>query len=111
MEILAFGNPHLKYREPIVQASKELACLITTTLQAHEFPRVLGGDHNIALGSISGVAQLHQPLVVIWVDAHADFNTEQTTPSGNVHCMIIADLAGLGHRHLTHIRDLCPKLK
>src|SRR5260370_16773461 len=110
MEILAFGNPHLKYREPIVQASKELACLITTTLQAHEFPLVLGGDHSNALGSISGVAPLHQPLGVIWVDAHADFNTEQTTPSDNLHGMILPALAALLHSHLTHLRPSSPNL-
>jgi len=110
MENLLIGNPHLKYLEPIVQASEELARLVATTLQAQEFPLVLGGDHSIALGSISGVAQVHQPLGVIWIDAHADFNTEQTTPSGNVHGMILAALAGLGDRHLTHIGGWSPKL-
>src|SRR5437764_12263213 len=50
MENLAIGNLHLKYLEPIVQASKELASKVTATLQAHEFPLVLGGDHSIALG-------------------------------------------------------------
>ena len=65
MENLLIGNPHLKYLEPIVQASEELARLVATTLQAQEFPLVLGGDHSIALGSISGVAQVHQPLGVI----------------------------------------------
>ncbi len=110
MENLLIGNPHLKYLEPIVQASEELARLVATTLQAQEFPLVLGGDHSIALGSISGVAQVHQPLGVIWIDAHADFNIEQTTPSGNVHGMILAALAGLGDRHLTHIGGWSPKL-
>ncbi len=110
MENLSIGNPHLKYLEPIVQASEELAHLVTTTLQAQEFPLILGGDHSIALGSISGVAQVHQPLGIIWVDAHADFNTEQTTPSGNVHGMILAALAGLGDRHLTDIGGWSPKL-
>ncbi len=110
MENLSIGNPHLKYLEPIVQTSEELARLVTTTLQAQEFPLILGGDHSIALGSISGVAQVHQPLGVIWIDAHADFNTEETTPSGNVHGMILAALAGLGNRHLTHIGGWSPKL-
>ena len=110
MENLSIGNPHLKYLEPIVQASEDLASKVTTALQAQEFPLILGGDHSIALGSISGVAQVHQPLGVIWVDAHADFNTEETTPSGNVHGMILAALAGLGDSHLTHIGGWSPKL-
>jgi arginase len=110
MENLSTGNPHLKYLTPIVQASEELASKVATTLQAQEFPLILGGDHSIALGSISGVAQVHQPLGVIWVDAHADFNTEETTPSGNVHGMILAALAGLGDSQLTHIGGWSPKL-
>jgi arginase len=111
MENLSTGNPHLKYLTPIVQASEELASKVATTLQAQEFPLILGGDHSIALGSISGVAQVHRPLGVIWVDAHADFNTEQTTPSGNVHGMILAALAGLGDSQLTHIGGWSPKLE
>ena len=110
IETLAIGNPHLKYLEPIVQASEELASKVTNALQAQEFPLILGGDHSIALGSISGVAKVHQPLGVIWVDAHGDFNTEETTPSGNVHGMILAALAGLGDKHLTHIGGWGPKL-
>lgn len=110
MEQLPVGNPHLKYLAPIVQASAELAAKVTSTLQAQEFPLILGGDHSIALGSISGIAQVHQPLGVIWVDAHADFNTEHTTPSGNVHGMILAALAGLGDHQLTHIGGWSPKL-
>lgn len=104
------GNPHLKYLEPIVQVSDELARLVTTTLQAREFPLVLGGDHSIALGSISGVARVHQPLGVLWIDAHADFNTEETTPSGNIHGMILSALAGLGTQRLTHIGGWAPKI-
>lgn len=110
METLAIGNPHLKYLEPIVQASEELASKVSTALLAQEFPLILGGDHSIALGSISGVAKVHQPLGVIWVDAHGDFNTEETTPSGNVHGMILAALAGLGDKHLTDVGGWSPKL-
>jgi arginase len=110
MENLAIGNPHLKYLEQIVQASEELASTVTTALQAQEFPLILGGDHSIALGSISGIAKVHQPLGVIWVDAHGDFNTEETTPSGNVHGMILAALAGLGDKQLTDVGGWSPKL-
>jgi arginase len=104
------GNPHVKYLESIAKAAEELAALVKQTLQAHEFPLVLGGDHSIALGSISGVASVHKNVGVIWLDAHADFNTEETTPSGNIHGMILASLAGLGNKRLSHIAGWSPKL-
>lgn len=104
------GHPRLKYLDPIVYASEELARLVTAALQEGEFPLVLGGDHSIALGSISGVAQVHKNIGVIWVDAHADFNSEETTPSGNIHGMILAALAGIGDTHLTGVGGWTPKL-
>ncbi|GAC1389474.1 MAG: arginase [Ktedonobacteraceae bacterium] len=104
------GNPHLKYLEPIVHASEELATLVSTTLQEHEFPLLLGGDHSISLGSICGVANVYKNIGVIWVDAHADFNTDETTPSGNIHGMILAALAGIGNIHLTNASGWMPKI-
>lgn len=104
------GNPHLKYLEPIIKAAEELSQIVSETLQAGEFPLILGGDHSIALGSISGVARQHRDVGVIWVDAHGDFNTEDTTPSGNIHGMVLAALAGLGNQQLTHIDGWGPKL-
>ena len=74
------GKSRLKYLEPIVHASEDLSQMVTKALEAQEFPLVLGGDHSIALGSISGVASIHPQVGVIWVDAHADFNIEDTTP-------------------------------
>ncbi|HCI81062.1 MAG TPA: arginase [Ktedonobacter sp.] len=105
------GNPHLKYLEPIVSASEELANLVSQTLQNDEFPLILGGDHSIALGSISGVARVHKNVGVIWVDAHADFNNEQTTPSGNIHGMILAALAGVGEGRLVDVGGWSPKIQ
>ena len=104
------GNPHVKYLEPIVQVSEELARIVTETLLNDEFPLILGGDHSIALGSISGVAHVHKDVGVLWIDAHGDFNTEETTPSGNIHGMILAALAGLGNPRLTKIAGWTPKL-
>ena len=66
------GNPQLKYLEPIVQASKELERIVGLALADGEFPLILGGDHSIALGSISGVVNKHNSLGVIWIDAHPD---------------------------------------
>jgi arginase len=104
------GSSHLKYLEPIVQVAEDLAQQVTNALRANEFPLILGGDHSIALGSISGVANVHREVGIIWVDAHADFNTEETTPSGNIHGMVLAALAGLGNPLLTHVGGWAPKL-
>jgi arginase len=104
------GHPKVKYLEPIVQVCEELASIVTDSLQKNEFPLVLGGDHSIALGSLSGVARVHNNIGVLWIDAHADFNTDETTPSGNVHGMILAASAGIGHKDLTNICGWCPKI-
>lgn len=104
------GDPHLKYLEPIVQVSEDLANAVTSALREGEFPLILGGDHSIALGSITGVARVHRDIGVIWIDAHGDFNTHETTPSGNIHGMILGALAGLGHPRLTGVGGWSPKI-
>jgi arginase len=105
------GSLHLKYMEPITAVSIDLADVVSTGLEQQEFPLILGGDHSIALGSITGVARHHPNVGVIWLDAHADFNIEETTPSGNIHGMILAALAGLGNSHLTEIGGWKPKIQ
>ena len=104
------GNARLKYLEPIIKVAQELADTVTDALKANEFPLILGGDHSISLGSMTGVTRLHKDIGVLWIDAHADFNTEETTPSGNIHGMILAALAGLGNSRLTGIDGWTPKL-
>jgi arginase len=104
------GNTNLKYLAPILKVTKELADTVTSALTAKEFPLMLGGDHSIALGSITGVTRVYKDICVLWIDAHADFNTEETTPSGNIHGMILAALAGLGNSDLTGIGGWAPKL-
>ena len=104
------GNSRLKYLEQIIKVSEELAGAVAAALAENEFPLVLGGDHSIALGSITGVTRVHKDIGLLWIDAHGDFNTEKTTPSGNVHGMILAALAGLGNSRLTNIGGWAPKL-
>lgn len=104
------GDSHTKYLDPIVRVSEDLANTVTAALQDEEFPLILGGDHSIALGSITGVARVHRDIGVIWVDAHADFNTSETTPSGNIHGMILSALVGLGHPSLTGVGGWSPKI-
>ena len=104
------GNPRVKYLEPIVRVAEELADVVTAALTENEFPLILGGDHSIALGSITGVTRVHKDVGLLWIDAHGDFNTEETTPSGNIHGMVLAALAGLGNSHLTGVGGWAPKL-
>jgi arginase len=104
------GNPRLKYLEPIIQTAEELTQTVIDAFEKQEFPLILGGDHSISLGSIGGIAHVHKNVGVIWIDAHADFNIEETTPSGNIHGMILAALAGLGNERLTHLGGWAPKI-
>ncbi|MCS7068533.1 MAG: arginase [Meiothermus sp.] len=71
-------------------------------MPAEVFPIVLGGDHSIAMGSVTGAGRGGR-IGVIWVDAHADFNTPQTSPSGNIHGMPLAHLCGLGDARLVNL--------
>lgn len=95
------------YLEEIRQAAWELKERLKG-LPGDVFPIVLGGDHSLSMGSVSGVARGR--VGVIWVDAHGDFNTPETSPSGNIHGMPLAVLSGLGHPRLTEaFRAVDPK--
>ncbi len=109
-ESQSIGDTRLKYLETILKVSEELADAVTSALVAKEFPLILGGDHSIALGSITGITRVYKDISALWIDAHADFNTEETTPSGNIHGMILAALAGIGNKHLTDVGGWAPKL-
>ena len=104
----------LKYVREISNACELLAAEVETILEAGEFPIILGGDHSIAVGSFAGVAAYYrkqqQTLGLIWFDAHADMNTPETTPSGNIHGMPLAALFGYGAPELTHIAGFAPKI-
>ncbi len=104
------GNPKLKYLEPIVHVAEELAKIVEASLQANEFPLLLGGDHSLSLASLYGVSSVHKNIGVLWLDAHGDFNTDLSTPSGNIHGMILAASAGIGDRRLTHLGEWSPKV-
>ena len=97
------GDPSLKYLEPILACANELAHRVETRIKQGSVPVILGGDHSISLGSVSGSANAYSTLGVIWFDAHGDFNTPETSPSGNIHGMILAALAGLGDPRLVNV--------
>jgi arginase len=104
-------NQKLKYLPEVVKVNEEICEKVAASFEQGHFPIILGGDHSIAIGSIAGVTQTVKKLGVIWFDAHADFNTEETTPSGNIHGMPLACSLGIGHADLINVGGFHPKLK
>jgi len=104
----------LKYVREISNACEELFTEVTTILDAGDLPLILGGDHSIAIGSFAGVSahftRQDKTVGLIWFDAHADMNTPETTPSGNIHGMPLSALLGYGAPELTNIGGFAPKL-
>lgn len=103
-EMCKITNPKLKYIDCIVPMSRRVAGAVATSIQSGNFPLVLGGDHSLSIGSVRGAAR-NKKIGVIWIDAHADFNTAQTTPSGNIHGMSLAALSGQGDPSLVRLWD------
>lgn len=106
-EMCSITDPKLKYIDCIIPMGRRIAGAVATSIQSGRFPLVLGGDHSLSVGSIRGAAK-QRKLGVIWVDAHADFNTAETTPSGNIHGMPLAALCGLGDPRLVSLWDETP---
>ena len=110
-----FGDPHAKYLKEIADACTHLANLVLEIHMDHRTPIVLGGDHSIAVGTMSGMAESFRrqnaKIGLMWFDAHADFNTPQISPSGNVHGMPMAAIMGYGPIELTRIFGFSPKIQ
>jgi arginase len=111
-ESIAVGPHKARFLEPIADTCARLAERVESAASKGHFPIVLGGDHSIAAGTVSGMARsLHkknQKLGLIWIDAHADMNTPESSPSGNVHGMPLACLTGNGPDELTTIAGFSP---
>jgi len=103
-EMCKITNPKLKYIDCIIPMSRRVSGAVSTSIQAGNFPLVIGGDHSLSIGSVRGAAR-NRKIGVIWVDAHADFNTAETTPSGNIHGMSLAVLCGMGDKSLVQLWD------
>lgn len=104
-------NSNLKNLELVAKGNALLAEKVDKIIEDGSFPLVLGGDHSIAIGTLAGVAKHYKNLGVIWYDAHGDLNTEETSPSGNIHGMPLAISIGLGHPDLVNIHGYAPKIK
>jgi len=106
------GNAH--YLSEIAETCARTSEAVLAALSAGMTPLVLGGDHSLAAGSVSGVAEFYrrrgQRVGLIWIDAHADLNTPATSPSGNVHGMPLAALLGLGPELLSKLLEFAPKV-
>ena len=103
------------YADEITRVCDTLARRVEKALVAGDFPLVLGGDHSIAMGTVGGAARAAQAsggrVGVIWVDAHADFNTSDISPTGNIHGMPLAAICGIGEKRLTQIAGVEPKAR
>ena len=99
----------------VVDWNRRVMDAMAAQLKAGRLPILLGGDHCLGVGSITAVArhcrETGKKLRVLWLDAHADFNTSQVTPSGNVHGMPVACLCGLGPQPLTHLGGGSPAIR
>jgi arginase len=108
------GSRSARYLSQIAKSCTRLAAMVKRVAEKGQVPLVLGGDHSVAVGTVSGMSkhlrEAGQKLGLLWIDAHPDMNTPQTSPSGNVHGMPLACLIGLGPRQLTHIYDYAPKV-
>lgn len=96
-------DAHLRNLATVLATNALLATATASIYKAGEFPLIIGGDHSVALGSISAIAASEDNLGVIWVDAHGDMNTSKTSDSGNIHGMILAALLGEGDKRLVDL--------
>jgi arginase len=108
--------PSAGYRHltQVAEWNREVMRAVGAELSKKRLPILLGGDHSLGIGSITAVAnhcrEHGKTLRVLWLDAHADFNTSQITPSGNIHGMPVACLCGLGPRELTELGGAAPAI-
>jgi arginase len=113
-EALPEGDASAKYLPQITAACVRLAGLVEQALSHGSVPLVLGGDHSVAVGTASGVSRYfrgrNQTAGLIWLDAHADMNTPESSPSGNVHGMPLACLLGMGPPELAGLLGFRPKI-
>ena len=103
------GNASARFLDAIVVDSARLAENVETAARAGRFPLVIGGDHSIAVGTMGGVAAVEPRQGLLWIEAHADFNTPETSPSGNIHGMPLAAILGEGPESLVNVAGVSPK--
>ncbi|MEO7650182.1 MAG: arginase [Bryobacteraceae bacterium] len=109
------GQAHARYLSQIAESCGRIATAVEKAAAGGKVPLVLGGDHSVAVGTLAGISKHYrrrkQAVGLIWVDANADMNTPESSPSGNVHGMPLACCVGLGPRELTHLFGFSPKIR
>jgi arginase len=113
-ESMSRGNTKAQYLPEITSVCEQLAESVEKAFEENTIPVILGGDHSIAIGSGSGTASYYkkknESIGIIWLDAHTDINTPETSPSGNIHGMPLAALLGYGASELTGVKGFSPKI-
>ena len=94
-EATSQGDEHARFLPQIKQTCRHIAELVAEAVRGGFVPIVLGGDHSVALGTLGGLSEVHGPGGAVWIDAHGDLNSPETSPSGNVHGMVLAAALGL----------------
>src|SRR5256885_8206650 len=114
-EEMSYGEKRAKYLQEIADACKDLSAIVEKSLEESMMPVVLGGDHSIAAGTLSGIAahfkKKEKRIGLIWLDAHGDINTPESSPSGNVHGMPLAAAMGYGAIELVELQGFKPKVE
>jgi len=114
-EEMPVGEKRAKYMTEIAETCKDLAEIVQKCLEEDFVPLVLGGDHSIAAGAVTGVAahfrKAKKQIGYIWLDAHGDMNTPESSPSGNVHGMPLAAVMGYGAPELVDLLGFKPKVE
>lgn len=100
-----------KYLEEITRICESIYMLGQQVVKEGDFPLFVGGDHSIAVGTVAAVTRHDDPMGLIWIDAHGDINTPDTSPSGNIHGMPLAILMGDGHKSLVNVGRPGPKIQ
>src|ERR687895_2520639 len=93
-EVASVRHEHARYLPAILATCKQIDVRVADIAKQGQMPLVIGGDHSVAMGTLAGLASVHGPGGVLWVDAHGDLNRPETSPSGNVHGMPLAAALG-----------------
>jgi arginase len=108
MSTAVVGDPKARYLSDVVRQCSSIADQVSRCVSRGSFPLVLGGDQSTSIGTLAGLARSDNRRGIVWFDAHGDFNTPSTTPSGNIHGMALAAILGHGDPKLVRLGGVSP---
>jgi arginase len=109
MSTAKVGDVRMRYLDEIVKEDLLIADRVAECVEKKLFPLVIGGDQSVSIGTAAGLARGGNRRGIVWMDAHGDFNTEKTSPSGNIHGMALAAILGYGYPKLSRLGGVAPK--